>query len=50
MACATCDDRIGVYEPLWWQRPDGTLELSSLLRLGEDGVRVRPDSRVYHEA
>ena len=30
-----CGDRIGVYEPIWLERPDGSLHRSSYLNLGE---------------
>lgn len=35
--CATCGDRIGVYEPIWLELPDGTIHSTSLLALRRDG-------------
>jgi hypothetical protein len=42
--CACCGDRIGVYEPVWLERPDGTRVRSGLLELGE----TLPDGRIFH--
>lgn len=37
-ACASCGDRIGVYEPFWLRRADGTLLSTTMLELsGEPG-------------
>ena len=47
--CATCGDRIGVYEPLWWRRPDGVDIASSLLRV-RDEPAFGPDSVLLHRA
>ena len=33
--CAGCGDTIGVYEPCWVERLDGTLHPSSLLNIDE---------------
>ncbi len=35
--CETCGDRIGVYEPIWLELPDGTITPTSLLALRHDG-------------
>ena len=43
--CAVCADRIGVYEPLWVERPDGTLESTSLA----NGARIAL-ARAWHSA
>jgi hypothetical protein len=49
MTCAVCGDRIGVYEPLWWQRADGAVVASSLLRVREDPA-FGPDAVLRHHA
>lgn len=36
--CVRCGDRIGVYEPIWWEQPDGRLEACGVLALRERGV------------
>jgi len=46
--CAHCRLRIGVYEPLVWQRPDGALIRSGWLLLREDPLHHAPGSLVYH--
>lgn len=44
--CAACGDRVGVYEPLWLQHPDGSVVSSALLEL-----EVRhADGRIFHSA
>jgi hypothetical protein len=48
MTCAHCAKRIGSYEPLWWQRPDGTLAPSSLLRAREDPEFDPSGSSFFH--
>lgn len=47
-ACDVCGEAVGVYEPLQWRRPDG-----SLLRCGWLEAREHPDhdhplSRFFH--
>jgi hypothetical protein len=42
--CPLCGDRIGVYEPIWLERPDGTLVRSGLLALKD----TRADGRIFH--
>lgn len=42
--CAACGDRIGVYEPIWLQKPDGSVVGSALLEL-ESPAR---DLRLFH--
>jgi hypothetical protein len=42
--CAGCGERIGVYEPLWLEQPDGTFSRTSLLNVSEhqqDGRQLR---------
>jgi hypothetical protein len=46
--CAACGDRIGVYEPLFWQRPDGIVISSSLLRMRDDPA-FAPDAVLWHD-
>jgi hypothetical protein len=46
LLCAACGDRIGMYEPLWCELPDGTLGLSSYLNLSCEQRRGR--SRLWH--
>ena len=48
LTCASCAERIGTYEPLWWQRPDGTLALSSLLHARDDPAFGEPGSSFFH--
>ena len=36
-SCAHCGDRVGVYERLWFDRGNGELVTSSLLKLRRDG-------------
>jgi hypothetical protein len=42
--CATCGDRVGVYEPIWLERADGTLVRSGLLEIGDEPIACR----VFH--
>lgn len=42
LVCARCGDRIGVYEPLWAELPDGALHPSSYLNL--------PTRELHHES
>ncbi|HWE13767.1 MAG TPA: hypothetical protein VG365_09660 [Solirubrobacteraceae bacterium] len=37
--CATCGDRVGVYEPIWVGRPDGTFVSSGLLAMERQPIR-----------
>ena len=48
LTCAGCGDRIGVYEPLWWEQPDGSITDAALLALGQDARSGRVRSRFYH--
>jgi hypothetical protein len=48
MHCAHCGDRIGVYEQLWLQLPDGTLDVSSFLNLTEHLWRTRAQIKFFH--
>jgi hypothetical protein len=44
--CAGCGDRVGVYEPIWLETPDGGVHHTSLLALsGEDSTSP---ARVYY--
>jgi hypothetical protein len=44
LRCAMCGDRIGVYEPIWLELPDGELRRTSYLNLGDhpehEGARL----------
>ena len=42
--CAHCGDRIGVYEPIWLEYPDGTRVRSGLLELGDRAT----EGHLYH--
>ncbi len=42
--CALCGDRIGVYEPIWHERLDGTRVRSGLMELGGSPL----DGRIFH--
>jgi hypothetical protein len=44
--CTRCGERIGIYEPLWSEFPDGTLHPSSYLNLSHE--QRRGDSRLWH--
>ena len=46
LVCARCGDRIGVYEPLWAELPDGTLHSSSYLNLAR--CDLHRESRFWH--
>ena len=46
LLCAGCGDRIGMYEPLWCELPDGALGSSSYLNLSCEQRRGR--SRFWH--
>ena len=46
MLCAACGDVIGVYEPAWIERPDGTLHRASMLSL-DDRIRLT-SPRAWH--
>ncbi len=46
--CARCGDRIGVYEPMWSEQPDGTIVDSALLTIGEDARKGHAHSRFFH--
>ena len=46
LLCAACGDRIGMYEPLWCELPDGALGSSSYLNLSCEQRRGR--SRLWH--
>jgi hypothetical protein len=46
--CVHCGDRIGAYEPLCWQRPDGTVMTSSILHARAEPGFGTPGSALYH--
>ena len=46
--CARCGDPIGVYEPMWWEQPDGSIVDSARLALGEDARSGGARSRFFH--
>jgi hypothetical protein len=46
LLCARCGERIGVYEPLWLERGDGSLCSSSYLNLDQHEWHER--SRLWH--
>jgi hypothetical protein len=48
LRCAACGERIGVYEPLWWELPDGSIVDSALLALRKDARSGHAHSRFYH--
>jgi hypothetical protein len=41
-----CGDRIGVYEPLWLELPDGDVHRSSYLNLGD--YPAHDEARLWH--
>jgi hypothetical protein len=43
--CATCRDRIGVYEPVWAEQPDGTLIRTGMLEIDDRHGHASP---LYH--
>ena len=45
--CAGCGERVGAYEPLWQEQPDGTFLLTSLLNLNEHQQDGR-QPRLFH--
>ena len=49
LTCSGCARRIGVYEPIWWRRPDGALDESSFLRLRDHPLRDAPGSAFFHQ-
>jgi hypothetical protein len=48
LRCTHCARPIGAYEPVWWQRPDGTLSESSYLRVRDDPQSRLPGSAYFH--
>jgi len=46
LLCAACGDRIGIYEPIWCEWPDGTLASSSYLNLSREQRCAR--ARCWH--
>jgi hypothetical protein len=45
--CASCGDRIGFYEPIWWQRADGSLTATGLLSLPPE-AEAASGGRLFH--
>jgi hypothetical protein len=50
LLCAACGDRIGVYERVGWQQPDGTMVFTGSRVVEEHRGNVDGPSRVYHVA
>lgn len=48
--CAHCGDRIGVYEPVWWKRADGSGVLSDSRSIRDAGGHEDDGSQVMHLA
>jgi hypothetical protein len=48
LRCARCGENIGVYETLWWRRPDGALIEGGWLAVREDPHARDPASSFYH--
>jgi hypothetical protein len=48
LTCAHCGDRIGTYEPLSWERPDGTEIVTGLLAIKEQLEETGVGSRLLH--
>lgn len=46
ITCAHCGQRIGVYEPLRVEQPDGNVGASSYLNLSPDELEIGP--RLWH--
>jgi hypothetical protein len=46
--CAACGDVIGVYERIWVERADGTLEATSLLNLDDAQAAHGTALRLWH--
>ncbi|HUJ34039.1 MAG TPA: hypothetical protein VLW51_02440 [Solirubrobacteraceae bacterium] len=46
--CATCGDRVGVYEPLWAEHADGTLIRTGMLQLDQHRHGAPGISRLHH--
>jgi hypothetical protein len=49
LTCNRCRGRIGTYEPIWWRRPDGSLDESSFLGLRDHPLREDPGSAFFHK-
>ncbi len=48
--CDRCGDRIGVYEPIWWRMPDGSIVPSAFLPMRSSREFGRGSSRYFHAA
>jgi len=46
--CDHCGASIGVYDPFWWQRPDGSVREIGFLAIRDDPERDHPASRFFH--
>ena len=46
--CDRCGERIGIYEPLWWHLPDGSMLPSAFLPMSLSPYQLRLGSRFYH--
>ena len=47
-SCAVCGERLGVYEPLLIEHPDGSVVRSALLHLPEAARRGAGTFRLFH--
>jgi hypothetical protein len=50
VSCASCGERIGVYERLCYELPDRSLAVSGLLSLPDDVMRLDGRVRWFHVA
>jgi hypothetical protein len=48
LCCAGCGSRIGIYEPLLWRLPDGSVIEAGWLAVREDVRAHHPASVFYH--
>lgn len=48
LTCECCEERIGVYEPTFWQQPDGSIVESGYLTIITDPRAFDARSRFYH--
>jgi hypothetical protein len=46
--CDRCGDRIGVYERMWWQKPDGSVVPSAFLPMRSSREFDGDSSRCFH--
>ncbi len=48
LTCSRCGDPIGVYEPAWWQQPNGSIIDAAYLATIADARASDLQSRFYH--